>query len=126
MNGMKYVRQLAVIMAVSFVGELLNEVLPFPVPGSVYGLVLMFLCLMTGIIKLSQVEEAGTFLVKIMPVLFIGPSVSLMTAIGGLADKLVSILIVCIVSTVIVMAVTGWVAQAVLRHKTGREEKADE
>ena len=126
MDCMKYLRQLAIIMAVSFVGELLNELLPLPVPGSVYGLVLMFLCLMTGIIKLNQVEEAGTFLVKVMPVLFIGPTVSLMTVIGGLADKLVSILVVCIISTVIVMAVTGWVAQAILGRRAKKEGQADE
>ena len=119
---MKYIRQLAVIMAVSFVGELLNRLLPLPVPGSVYGLVLMFLCLMSGVIKLRQVEDVGDFLVKIMPILFVGPCVSLMTVVGEIAYQIVPILIICIVSTVLVMAVTGWVAQAIMRKRGDREE----
>jgi holin-like protein len=125
-DAVKYFKQLTVIMAVSFVGEFLNQVLPLPVPGSVYGLVLMFFLLMTKLISLEQVEDAGDFLIKLMPVLFIGPSVSLITVMGGLADRLIPILAVCIVSTVIVMAVTGVTAQAVLRRKEGRKDKDHE
>ncbi len=126
MDTIKYLKQLTIIMAVSFVGEFLNQVLPLPVPGSVYGLVLMFLLLMTKRIKLPQVEDVGDFLIKMMPVLFIGPSVSLITVAGGLADRLVPILAVCIISTMVVMAVTGLTAQAVLRQKTGRKDKTHE
>lgn len=120
-DTVKYLKQMTVIMAVSFIGEFLNRVLPLPVPGSVYGLVLMFLLLVTGLIRSEQVEDAGGFLVKIMPVLFIGPSVSLITVMGGLADRLVPILAVCILSTMAVMAVTGLTAQAVLKRTAGRE-----
>ena len=49
---MKYVKEFGIILIVSLVGELLNYFLPLPVPASIYGLVLMFLCLMLGIIKL--------------------------------------------------------------------------
>ena len=48
---MKYVKEFGIILIVSLVGELLNHFLPLPVPASIYGLVLMFLCLMLGIIK---------------------------------------------------------------------------
>ena len=121
MNAIKYLKQLMLIMSVSFIGELLNRLLPFPVPGSVYGLVLMLICLLTGLIRLEQVEETADFLVKIMPVLFIGPCVSMIIVVGGLADALVPILVVCVVSTIVVMAVTGWVAQAVLGRKKNKE-----
>ena len=126
MDTVKYLKQMTVIMAVSFVGEFLNRALPLPVPGSVYGLVLMFHLLLTGLVKLPQVEDVGDFLIKIMPVLFIGPSVSLITVMGGLADRLVPILAVCIISTMAVMAVTGVTAQAVLRWKEGRKGKTHE
>ena len=45
---MKYIRQLAIILAVTCVGEFLKSILPFPVPASIYGLVLMLLLLVTG------------------------------------------------------------------------------
>ncbi|MCI8505259.1 MAG: CidA/LrgA family protein [Lachnospiraceae bacterium] len=126
MDAIKYLKQLTIIMAVSFAGEFLNQVLPLPVPGSVYGLLLMFFLLMTKLVRLEQVEDAGGFLVKLMPVLFIGPSVSLITVMGGLADRLVPILAVCLISTMAVMAVTGLTAQAVLKWTKKREEKGHE
>ena len=64
---MKYVKQFAMILLVSFVGELLNYLLPLPVPASIYGLVLMLVCLLTGIIKLDAVRDTACFLIEIMP-----------------------------------------------------------
>ena len=56
---MKYVKEFGIILIVSLVGELLNYFLPLPVPASIYGLVLMFLCLMLGVIKLSDVHDTA-------------------------------------------------------------------
>lgn len=54
-------------MAVSFIGEILHAVLPLPIPASIYGLVLMLALLMTGALKLDAVEDAGKFMIEIMP-----------------------------------------------------------
>lgn len=120
---MKYVVQFGIIAAVSFAGELLSLLVPLPVPGSVYGLVLMLLCLLTGVVKLHQVEKTADFLVQIMPVLFIGPCVSVMSVVDSIAGSLVGILAICLISTVVVMAVTGLTAQWILQKK---ERKSDE
>lgn len=66
---MKYVKEFGIILIVSLVGELLNYFLPLPVPASIYGLVLMFLCLMLGVIKLSDVHDTACFLIEIMPIM---------------------------------------------------------
>ena len=47
---MKYVRQFWIILLISAMGEALHVLIPLPVPASVYGLVLMLLCLVTGIL----------------------------------------------------------------------------
>ena len=49
---MKYIKQFILILAISFAGELRKYLLPLPVPASIYGMVLMFLALLTGVIKL--------------------------------------------------------------------------
>ena len=69
---MKLLRQLLIILLLSLVGEGLHALLPLPVPASVYGLVLMLLCLCTGILRLDQVERASDFLIEIIPVILIG------------------------------------------------------
>ena len=68
---MKFLRQFMIILLLSFLGEVLKMFIPLPIPASVYGLVLMLLCLVTGILKASQVKEAAFFLIEIMPVMFI-------------------------------------------------------
>lgn len=113
---MKYIKQFALIAFLTFLGEMLNLLLPLPVPASIYGMVLLFLALQTGILKLSQVEETADLLLGVMPVFFISPTVSLMSSIGVIRDSLAGVLVTCFVSTVVVMVVTGLVSQAVIRH----------
>lgn len=120
---MKYVKQFAIIALMTFLGECLNLLLPLPVPASIYGMVLLFICLQTGIIKLSQIEEAADFFLVAMPVFFISPSVSLMSSIGAIKGSLVGILVITLVSTAVVMAVTGLVSQAVIRHDRKKKEE---
>ena len=114
-DKVKLLRQFLVIMAVSFVGEILHAVLPLPIPASIYGLVLMLALLMTGALKLDAVEDAGKFMIEIMPVMFI-PA-------GELKAVLVPVLVITLVSTIVVMVVSGRVTQAVIRlekkHKGG-------
>lgn len=112
---MKYIYQLAVILAVTFAGELLYRFLPFPIPASIYGLLLMLLLLCTGIIKLEKIEKTSGFLLEIMPLMFIPGGVGLVTAWSDLKPILMPVTIITVVSTVIVMAVTGKVTELVMK-----------
>lgn len=122
---MKYLVQIGIIGAICTVAELLYVLLPFPIPASVYGLVLLFLLLMTGIVKLQQIEETADFLLLIMPVLFLEPSVKLMTALPILKGQAVRLFLLCIVSTCVTIMVTGVSAQALIRRKRRRREQDD-
>ena len=73
---MEYFTQFVRILGVTLAGEILHLVLPLPIPASVYGLALMLAALLTGVLKLEQVEGAAGFLVQVMPVTFI-------PAVGG-------------------------------------------
>ena len=75
---MKYLKQFLIIAAVSFAGELLKWLIPLPISASVYGVVLMFLCLALHIIKVEDVRETALFFIEIMPVMFIPAAVGLM------------------------------------------------
>ena len=95
---MKYIKQFAIIAAITFLGEVLNYLLPLPVPASIYGMVLLFVCLKTGIIKLSQIEDTANLLLGIMPIFFISPTVGIMDSFGLIKNDLLGILVLCIVS----------------------------
>lgn len=127
---MKYLFQIGIIAAISAVAELLYIVIPLPVPASVYGLVLLFVLLMTKVIKLAQIEETADYFLLIMPVLFLEPSVKLMTSLSIMKGQAVRLFVLCMISTCVTIMVTGIVAQAVIRmrgkRKKGQEGKADE
>lgn len=119
---MKLLRQFLIILAISFVGEALKYLLPLPVPASIYGMVILFVGLLTGLIKLSWVKDAGKFLIVVMPVMFIPAGVGLMSSWGGvLKPMLVPVLVVTVVAIITVMAVTGQASQIIIRADKKRE-----
>lgn len=117
---MKFLKQFSLIMLVSFLGEILHEVLPLPIPASVFGLILMLLALMTGIIRLEHVRETAVFLIEIMPVMFVPAGVKLMTSWGDLKPIFVPVIVITAVSTVVVMAVTGRTTQWMIRREKSK------
>lgn len=120
---MKHIFRLTIILAISLLGELLNALIPLPIPGSIYGLVLMLAGLCTGIIPLEKVESTGRFLIEIMPVMFIPAATGLIDSWSAVRPMLVPALVIMVVSTFIVMGVTGYVTQALMRRS--RKEEGD-
>jgi len=114
---MKYFKQFGIIAGVSFVGELLNVLLPFPIPASVYGLVLMVVLLMTKAIKLEMIQDTADYLISVMPIFFLPSSVSLLVNLDVMKGNIFKLFLMCVVSTAVVTAVTGLVAQWVIRLK---------
>ena len=119
---MKYLFQTGIIFAVTLIGEILAHLIPLPIPGSIYGVVLLFVLLLTGILKLKHVEGAGNFFLTILPFLFISNCVSLMDSMSLLGDNVIGIVILTVVSTLVVMIVTGGVAQFFINGKKRKAE----
>lgn len=122
---MKFIKQLAVIMTISFLAELMEFLIPLPVAASVYGLVLMLIGLVTKIIPLEKVEGAADFLIEVMPILFVPPTVSLIANVEALKQMMVPLFVISIVTTVLIMAVTGRVTQGIIGHDRKRKAAAD-
>ena len=114
---MRYMRQFGIILGVTCAGEVLKYFIPLPIPGSIYGLVLMLALLMTRAIKVEHVKDVGEFMIEIMPLMFIPAAVGLMTAWDALRPVCVPVLVTTAATTVIVMAVTGRVTQAIIRRE---------
>ena len=119
---MKYVKQCLIILVISLIGELLKFMIPLPIPASIYGMVLLFTGLMTGLIKLEAVKETGIFFIEIMPVMFIPAGVGLMTSWGTLQAILVPVSIITVLTTITVMIATGWVSQTIIRKSKGTKK----
>ena len=127
---MKYLRQFLIILMISFLGEVCHAVLPLPIPASIYGLVLMLVGLISGIVPLAAVRDAAKFLVGIMPVMFIPAAVGLMVSWPILRPVCIPILVIVFVSTVLVMGFSGRVTQMVIRMQkkdsSGKTKEVEE
>lgn len=113
---MKYLKQFGIILMVSLLGEFLRYLIPLTIPASIYGIVIMFLLLLFKIIPLEEVADVAHFLVNIMPVMFIPAAVELMDMWGIIGGNLVKYILLIVVSTAIVMGVSGLVSQFVIRR----------
>lgn len=117
---MKYIKQFGIIMVISFLAEVIKALIPLSIPASIYGLVIMLVCLLTGVIKLEAVEQAADFLVEIMPLMFIPAAVGLMESSDVLQPILLQVGVIIVVTTIVVMAVTGKVTQYIIERKEKR------
>ena len=120
---MKYLRQFLLILLISFIGELLHEVLPLPVPASVYGFAILFIGLLSGVIKLAHVKDTGKLLIEIMPVMFIPAGVGLITSWGALQSMLIPVCIVTVVANITVMLATGHVSQWIIKRERKKKDE---
>lgn len=119
---MKYLTQFLRILAFTLVGELLQRLVPLPIPASVYGLVLLFGALNTGLVKLEQVKDAGGFLISILPILFVSPAVGILDNWEAIRGALIPILALTLLSTVLTFGIAGRATQAMM----GKEEKPND
>ena len=120
-NIVKYLRQFGIILAVTCVGEIMKYFIPLPIPGSIYGLILMFVLLLAKVIKVEHVKETGEFLIETMPLMFIPAGVGLITSWSQLQPFLVPLLVITVVSTFVVMIVTGKVTDFLISKKEGKK-----
>ena len=119
---MKYLTQFLRILAFTLAGELLQRLVPLPIPASVYGLVLLFGALNTGLVKLEQVKDAGGFLISILPILFVSPAVGILDNWEAIRGALIPILALTLLSTVLTFGIAGRATQAMM----GQEEKPND
>lgn len=114
---MKWMKQFGIILLISFVGEILEKWIPLPIPASIYGIILLFLCLKLNIIPHEAVHETGKFLIEIMPLMFIPAAVGLLETWDVIATAWLEYVAVTVISTWVVMIVSGRVTQFVIRRK---------
>ena len=111
---MKIIKQLLWIFLFSLLGEILSSAIAniVAIPGSVIGMVLLFLALHSNILKMEQVDEVGTWLTDNMAIFFVPAGVGLMTIFDVLAQSWLQLLIIMAVTCGAMMLFVGKIVQA--------------
>ncbi len=116
---MEMYRGLAIILGFLFAGQAISKLTHIPVPGSVLGMILLTLALMVGVVKLEQVEEVGTFLIKNMSVMFIPPGVGVILYWSLVKKEFLPISVALVLSFALTMVLTAKVVELVRRKSNG-------
>ena len=118
---MKYIPQVLYILLFSVLGELLQAVIPLPVPAAIYGILLLLIALSTGLIKEKAVADVSSFFLSAMPILFVAPVTKILQHWGLISPNLVAICVIMVVSTLVVFAVGGLVTKWCQKRKGDKE-----
>ncbi|MEE0933626.1 CidA/LrgA family protein [Clostridium sp. D43t1_170807_H7] len=120
---MKFFRESILLLSIYFAGEILSKFLNLPIPGNIVGMILLFVLLTSNIIKVEKVENLANFFLDHLAFFFIPASVGLMTSFASLKGSIFKIILLCILTTIIVIAVTGITVQFICNRKSVKEDK---
>lgn len=110
---MKLFREALIILGIYLVGELLSTSIHLPIPGNILGMVILFILLCTKIVKVDNISNVTNFLLDHLAFFFIPAGVGLMASLGIIKSTWWQLLIVCILTTTIIIGVTGIIVQSI-------------
>ena len=121
LSALKLFKQFTIIIFLSFLGEVLHTLIPFPIPASIYGIMLLFFLLERKVLRIDDIREVSDFLIFIMPLLFIPSAVGLIDVWDELRASLTAYVTIIIAVTLIVMVATGRITQWFLQNQKEKE-----
>ena len=108
---MRVLLQLALILGICYAGDLIHDYTGIPVPGNILGMLILLLLLCLKIVKLDQIREVSDFFLKRLSFFFLPPAIGLMLVGDDVKNQWPLLLFLCIVITIVTMAITGWTVQ---------------
>ncbi|AKB19889.1 CidA/LrgA family protein [Methanosarcina sp. WWM596] len=115
-------KQFSIILGIYFLGEFLQEVFELPVPGNILGMLILFFGLYSGVIKFEMIDRISDFLLENLAFFFLPAGVSLITCFAVLEGKLTAVVGVSVISTVVILGVTGLTVELVKKFLQKRPE----
>lgn len=119
---MKLIKEIFIILLHLVAGNVLSPLLGGIIPGSVLGMILMFLSLLTGIVKEESVRDVAEFLTGNMTLFFLPSFIGIMEVWGILKVNFLGWILVIVLTTAAVLASSGWVQQ-IVEYIMKKEEK---
>ncbi|MBM7684042.1 holin-like protein [Pullulanibacillus pueri] len=107
-------------------GTWIQSFLRLPIPGSVIGMLLLFLFLMTGIIPKKGLESGAAFLLRYLPLILLPSVIGVMKYGHFFLHKGLLLVLLVIMNTFIIIGISSWCSQwLAMRHREGKKEKRE-
>lgn len=118
----KILFQVSLIYMITQIGKWLQEILHIPIAGSIVGLALLFLLLLTGILPERWIEVGANKLINVMILFFVPSIVGIMDIADQIGPGYIIMVVLLIVSTSLVALLSGYVCEKFLNiNKTDKE-----
>lgn len=117
--------QLALVMGICLIGMLISNALPIPFPYSVISMVLLFILMMTGIVKEKHINKSGEWLMRNMAIMFLPSCVGILKYWDVIKSELVVFLGICFVTTILVWGVSAYTVVAVIKWQNKKKSSAE-
>jgi len=116
-NIIKIIVQIGILSCIYLVGNFIQQTLGLFIPGSVIGMILLFILLMTNVIHVKWIEAGSAFLNKYLAILFVPATVGIVNYLHLFAGKGFLLFVVVMLSTILVMGGSGLVSEWALKRK---------
>lgn len=108
--------QVGVLMLTMLVGTVLKELIPVPVPATIYGMILLFILLKAKVIKVHDIEPISSRLLAVLAFLFVPAGVGMINEFNSLKGHIVVVFLAIFLSNFITLFVTGHVVQIIQKR----------
>ena len=124
---MALIKQFTIIFSIYSISEIFGKSLKLPIPANVIGMFLLFILLLTGILKEHHIDKASDILINNMALLFVPATLAIMEEYKYIKEYVIPFLIICIFMVIVIMVSTGLIAQFLERlfNKLRKENKND-
>ena len=110
-QGVQLVRSLVILYIILLLGNLISHYVPVGIPGSIWGLLILFIGLTTRIIRLEWIYFGSSLLIRYMAVLFVPVSVGIIKYYDLLVAQWKILLIPNILSTFLTLFIIAFLGK---------------
>ena len=128
---MKIFKQVLLIVAFALIGNIASyglSLLNFPFPGSLIGMILLFIFLLTGLIKVGDIHEVGQYFIDNMGIFFVPGAILILNNLRLLSEIWWKLVIIVFAAFLISFTATYWAVRLTLyiQDKVRNRKKGEE
>ncbi|KHF39681.1 CidA/LrgA family protein [Halalkalibacter okhensis] len=117
MTMLRIMIHIAILTVFYFIGSWIQQKLGLAIPGSIIGMLLLFLALLTKMLPVRYIEEGSSFILRHMPLLFLPVTVGILQFLDVFSGRGFLLILITLISTMMVMAVSGLIGQNLVKKK---------
>lgn len=118
---MKIIKQFGIIFSLCWLATVIEGLLPIAFPASVIAMLLLLVCLLAGVLKIDHIREKSDFLLANMAFFFIPAGVNVINYLDILKENWLSLLLICVITTVVTFAATAYSVRLAMRLLSGKK-----